>query len=77
VLAIGEERLSYDTLEKLMGSFLPGEETSILVSRRGKIMSFDLTLDAAIPKRYNIVVKSGFGKRHVNRLQSLLGQKLK
>jgi len=77
VLAIGDERLSHDTLEKLMGSFLPGEETSILVSRRGKIMSLDLTLDAAIPKRYNIVVQSGFGKRHVNRLQSLLGQNLK
>ena len=77
VLAIGDERLSHDTLEKLMASFLPGEETSILVSRRGKIMSLDLTLDAAIPKRYNIVVQSGFGKRHVKRLQSLLGQNLK
>ena len=77
VLAIGDERLSHDTLEKLMASFLPGEETSILISRRGKIMSLELTLDAAIPKRYKIVVQTNFGKRHVNRWQSRLGQNLK
>lgn len=77
VLAIGDERLSHDTLEKLMASFLPGEETSILVSRRGKIMRLELSLDAAIPKLYKIVLQTNFGKRHVNRLQSLLGQNLK
>ena len=77
ILAIGDERLTHDTLEKLMSSFLPGEDTSLLVSRRGKMMSLDLKLDAAIPESYNIVLQSDFTKRHIRRLQSLLGQNLK
>jgi predicted metalloprotease with PDZ domain len=77
ILAIGNERLTHDTQASLMTSFVPGEETTILVSRRGKIMSLAIKLDAAIPERYDIVVQSGFGKRHINRLQSLLGQRLK
>jgi predicted metalloprotease with PDZ domain len=77
VLAIGNERLTHDTQTSLMKSFVPGEETTILVSRRGKIMSLAIRLDEAIPERYDIVVQSGFGKRHINRLQSLLGQNLK
>jgi predicted metalloprotease with PDZ domain len=76
ILAIGNERLTHDTQASLMTSFVPGEETTILVSRRGKIMSLAIKLDAAIPERYDIVVQSGFGKRHINRLQSLLGQSL-
>jgi predicted metalloprotease with PDZ domain len=77
VLAIDDERLSHDTLENLMNSLKPGKKTRILVSRRGRIMSLELTLDAAIADGYSIVLHSRFGKRHVNRLQSLLGQNLK
>ncbi|NOR20485.1 MAG: hypothetical protein GQ538_10415 [Xanthomonadales bacterium] len=76
VLAIGNERLTHETRDSLMSSFMPGEETTLLVSRRGKLMKLDLKLDVAIPKRYDIVVQDGFGKRHINRLQSLLGQSL-
>jgi predicted metalloprotease with PDZ domain len=77
ILAIGGERLTKDTLTSLMVSYRPGDNTILLLSRRGKIISLDIKLDAAIPDRFDIALRSGFGKRHINRLQSLLGQKLR
>lgn len=76
VLAIGDERLGRDGYDSLMRSFLPGEETTLLISRRGKILSLDVTLDAAKPGRYEIVLQTGFDRRHLRRLQDLLGQPL-
>ena len=76
ILAIGDERLTIQTLDSLMTSFHPGEKTTLLVSRRGRIITLDITLDAATPDRFDIVLQSGFGKRHIKRLQSLLGQNL-
>ena len=77
VLAIDEERLTADKLESLMSSFHPGEETTLLISRRDRIISLDIKLDTAIPDRFDIVLQSDFRKRHIKRLQSLLGQNLK
>jgi len=77
ILAIGEERLKADNLESLMSSFHPGEETTLLISRRDRISSLDIKLDTAIPDRFDIVLQSDFGKRHIKRLQSLLGQNLR
>ena len=74
ILAIGNERLTRDRLDSLMVSFSPGEQTSLLVSRRGKIIKLDIKLDVAIPDHYEIVLKSGFEKRNITRLQRLLGQ---
>ena len=74
ILAIGGERLTMDNLESLMISFSPGEETTLLISRRGKIIKLDIKLDIAAPDRFDIVLQSGFGKRDVSRLTSLLGQ---
>ena len=76
MIAIGEERLTHDRLESLMTSFRPGEETTLLVARRGKITRLAIKLDAAIPDKYEIVLQSGFGKGDVRRLQRLLGQNL-
>jgi len=76
LLAIGDERITQINFENLMTSFRPGDETSLLVSRRGKIVSLDIKLDVANPDGYEIVLQSGVGKRHLNRLQSLLGQNL-
>jgi predicted metalloprotease with PDZ domain len=76
VLAIGGERLTKSGLTSLMTSFEPGEKTTLLVARRGKIMTLDVELETAIPDRFDIVVQSGFGKRHINRLRKLLGQNL-
>jgi predicted metalloprotease with PDZ domain len=76
VLAIGGERLTKSGLTSLMTSFEPGEKTALLVARRGKIMTLDVELETAIPDRFDIVVQSGFGKRHINRLRKLLGQDL-
>ena len=74
ILAIGDERLSRDNLESLMSSFGPGEETVLLISRRGKIISLEIKLDTAIPDYYEILLKSDFNKRDISRLQKLLGQ---
>ena len=74
ILAIGGERLTKDNLDSLMKSFTPGEQTGLIISRRGKILNIDITLDSAIPDRFDIVLKSDFGKRDIRRLQSLLGQ---
>lgn len=76
VLAIGGERTTKNGLARLMTSFDPGENTTLLVARRGKIMTLEVELETAIPERFDIVVQSGFGKRHINRLQKLLGQDL-
>ena len=76
LIAIGDERLDKGNLDSLLGRFLPGEEVTVLVARRGKILSRQITLDTALPERFDIVVSDGFGKRHVTRLQKLLGQKL-
>lgn len=77
VLAIGGERLTQKTLLGLMVSYDPGDNTTLLISRRGKVSSLDIKLDTAIPDHFAIALRTGFGKRHINRLQSLLGQKLR
>ena len=77
ILAIGGERLKKNTLARLMKIYKPGDNSTLLLSRRGKIETLDITMEAAIPDRFDIVLRSGFGKRHINRLQSLLGQKLR
>ena len=76
ILAIGDERLTPDNLESLMRSFRPGEEATLLIVRRGKVSSLDIKLDVALPDQFYIVAQSEFEKRHVKRLQSLLGQYL-
>ncbi len=76
ILAIGDERLTPDNLDKLMRSFRQGEETTLLIVRRGKVSSLEIKLDTALPEQFYIVAQAGFGKRHIKRLQSLLGQSL-
>lgn len=77
ILAVGDERLTADTLNSLMTSFRPGEETTLLVSRRGRITRLSIKLDVAIPDHFEIKLKSGYKKSHINRLQGLLGQNLR
>ena len=77
ILAIADERLTLNTLDSLMRTFAPGEEYPLLLSRRDKLMRVNIKLDQAIPDQYTIVLQSGFGSRHIKRLQSLLGQNLK
>ena len=77
LLAIGDERLTRSRLESLMTSFSPGDEVVLLVSRRGRIVSLDITLDVAAPNRYEIGLKQDFGRRDIARLQNLLGQDLR
>ena len=74
ILAIGNERLTRDRLDSLMSSFSPGERTSLLVSRRDRIIKLDITLDVAIPDVFEIVLESDFTNRNITRLQRLLGQ---
>jgi len=74
ILAIGNERLTKGRLDSLMASFSPGEKASLLVSRRNRIIKLDIKLDVAIPGHFEIVLKSGFERRYVTRLQRLLGQ---
>jgi len=76
VLAIGDERLTKDKLAGLMTAWQPGQATTLLVARRGKVIKLNIVLEAAIPERFDILLQSGFGKRHISRLQSLLGQNL-
>jgi len=76
LLAIGDERLTKDTLLSLMTAYQPGQKTTLLVSRRGQIITLEIELETAIPERFDILLQSRFGKRHINRLQSLLGQSL-
>jgi predicted metalloprotease with PDZ domain len=74
ILAVGGERLTKKGMDSLMKSFAPGEDTALIISRRGKIMTLDIRLDTAIPDRFEIVLKSDFGKSNIRRLQILLGQ---
>lgn len=74
ILAIGNERMTRGRLEKLMTSYHAGEQTTLLVSRRDRIIELDIVLDAAIPDRYEIMLKSGYKKRNITRLKRLLGQ---
>jgi len=77
LLAVGDERLTRDRLPNLMIAYRPGQKTTLLVSRRGRIVTLNVELGTAIPERFDILLQSRFGKRHLNRLQSLLGQNLK
>lgn len=74
VLAIGNERLTRVNLEAVMTSFAPGEQTTLLVSRRGRIIELTIKPDIATPDHFQIVLKSGFEKRNITRLERLLGQ---
>ncbi len=74
ILAIGGERLTKARLDSLMSSFDPGAKTDLVISRRDRIISLDITLDTAIPDHYDIVLKSDFERRDITRLQNLLGQ---
>jgi len=77
VLAIGDERLTKDKLAGLMTAWQPGQVTTMLVARRGQIIKLNIELEAAMPERFDILLQSGFDKRHISRLQSLLGQNLR
>jgi predicted metalloprotease with PDZ domain len=77
VLAIGEERLTPETRDSLMTSFRPGQETTVLISRRGRIIQLDIQLDNSIPDSFNIVLQSDYKKSDIKRLQKLLGQEIK
>lgn len=74
ILAIDDERLTKSKFDSLMTSFSPGEEITLLISRRGKIIRLDVKLDSAVPDYYEIVLKPDFEKRDITRLKSLLGQ---
>jgi predicted metalloprotease with PDZ domain len=74
VLAIGKERLTPATLDKLMNNYQPGEETSLLISRRGAILKLEIKLGVAIPTHYEIGLKEGYRQRQIKRLRNLLGQ---
>ena len=76
LLAIGDERLTKDTLQSLMTAWQPGQKSTLLLARRGQIITLNIEFETATPERFDIVLQSGFGKRHLNRLQSLLGQNL-
>ena len=77
VLAIADERLTPDNLESLMTSFRPGEETTLLISRRDRIINLDIKLDTAVPDQFEIVMQADYQKRQIRRLQSLLGQEVR
>jgi predicted metalloprotease with PDZ domain len=74
ILAIGDERMTRDRLDNLMTGFSPGQQTSLLVSRRNRIIMLDIKLEVAIPDHFEILFEPGFAKRDVTRLQRLLGQ---
>ena len=74
ILAIGNERLTRDRLEGLMASFSPGEETTLLVSRRDRIIELGIQPDVATPDQFQVALKSGFERRNMKRLERLLGQ---
>jgi predicted metalloprotease with PDZ domain len=76
ILAIGNERLTEKRLSSLMSSFRPGQQTTLLVSRRNKIITLDIKLDTAIPEHFGITRQANFKKSHIKHLQSLLGQDL-
>ena len=76
VLAIGDERLTKKNLAGLMTAWQPGQETTLLVARRGQVIKLNIELETAIPERFDILLQNGFAKRHIRRLQSLLGQDL-
>jgi len=77
ILAIGEERLTPESMESLMTSFRPGQETTVLISRRGRIIQLDIKLDTSIPDSFNIVLQSDYKKSDLKRLQKLVGQEIK
>lgn len=77
ILAIGEERLTPESLDNLMTSFRPGQETTVLISRRGRIIQLDIKLDTAIPDSFKIVLQPDYKKSDIKRLQKLLGQEIK
>lgn len=76
VLALGNERITPANRSKLMESFRPGEQTTLLVSRRGQILELELTLESAVPEKFEIRLKEAFKQSQVRRLQDLLGQKI-
>jgi predicted metalloprotease with PDZ domain len=76
VLAIGDNRLTTENRKTLMSSYRPGEHTSLLVARRGRIIHLDITLDVAIIDKYDIKLRSDYRPSHIKRLEKLLGQKI-
>jgi hypothetical protein len=64
------------TRSKVMESFLPGEKTTLLVSRRGQILELELTLETAIPEKFEIRLREDYKQSEVRRLKALLGQEI-
>lgn len=77
VLAMGDYRLNTQNRDQLMSSYRPGEKTSLLVSRRGRMLSLDITLEAAIVDKYIIRLRAEHRSSHIKRLERLLGQKIR
>lgn len=76
VIAIGSERMTRENYAQLMERFHPGQNTTLLVSRRGQIKTLNLTLDTALPDRYVVAVQQRITRQTLKRLQDFLGQDL-
>lgn len=76
VLALGSERMTRTNYAQLMQRFHPGQNTTLLVSRRGQIKTLNLTLDTALPDHYIVAVQQRITRQTLKRLQEFLGQDL-
>ncbi|NND44410.1 MAG: M61 family metallopeptidase [Xanthomonadales bacterium] len=76
LLAISGERVTADELEDRLHRLHPGEEVTLLLARRGRIMQLPLVLAESRPEKYEILVDPEFGERELRRLEAWLGQPL-
>ena len=76
VLAINNLRVTKETIAERMQRLVPGEKTKILLARRGRLLTLDVTAQAAVPDKYLISVNPDISKKEKERMESWLGVRL-
>lgn len=77
LLAIGDERVTRDTLENRKARLDPGEQLEFLLARQGRLLRLEVTAGEVRPATFEIRPGDGvFRERQRKRLESWLGQEV-
>jgi len=76
VMAINNLRVTKETIAERMQRLVPGEKAEILLARHSRLLTLEVTTQAAVPDKYLISIDPDISKKEKERMESWLGVRL-
>jgi predicted metalloprotease with PDZ domain len=73
ILAIGDYRVRADQLSTRLGNYKPGDNISVLIARREKLMRIDVTLGEEPPKKWQLEIRPDASPAQRQQFKAWLG----